>query len=529
LQVLEFPGASRKVNALMRKLLVVALSMAMVAMGLLLGKYKPFPYYQVVALYRTILINLGGQNSVEAELSKQYSRDTDRIPLDRLIDSGLLPLKITGARLSESHAVAKIGGAITAIGDTVIILDRLGNLYTHTPAGDNRKLAFPPLPNNIGNYVRAGMPLNPHMLRAHNVQYMADRNLLVVSHETFSQDLTVRMAVSVIPIDGRLNPVGEWRTVFLSGADEPHRGGALVVDDKGSILVTVGDYVRTGGRIVRVDAATQKQTTLSVGHRHAQGLLLTRSGQILSTEHGPQGGDELNLIVQGGDYGWPNVSLGTDEGTYARGEQRVGRHEGYIAPLFAWVPSIAVSNLIQVTRFNERWDGDLLVASLKAQSLFRVRLEGSRVLYSELIFIGQRVRSLAQLGNGTIVLWTDDAQLLFMSVDREKLDANRRYPEALNQALREACMFCHHFGSTNPADVAPTLSGLFARKIASDNYRYTVALRGREGFWTEKALQAFLLNPAQFASGTSMPPPNLVAEEVEGIVRALKEISDAGK
>src|SRR5262249_9730824 len=156
---------------------------------------------------------------------------------------------------------------------------------------------------------------------------------------------------------------------------------------------------------------------VSMGHRNPQGLVVSKTGELFSTEHGPSGGDELNLISEGANYGWPNVTLGTEYNAYNWKEGLQGRHTGYQLPIFGWVPSIAVSNLIQVDKFNDRWDGDLLVASLKSLSIFRLRLDGTKVIYSEPIWLGQRIRDVTQISTGTIVLWTDDAQLLFISVD----------------------------------------------------------------------------------------------------------------
>jgi cytochrome c2 len=252
-------------------------------------------------------------------------------------------------------------------------------------------------------------------------------------------------------------------------------------------------------------------------------LLITDSGEMLSTEHGPAGGDELNLIAEGANYGWPSVTLGTEYGAYSwRNSSRVGEHTGYQAPMFAWVPSVGLSNLIQVSGFNARWDGDLLVGTLKATSLFRIRLDKTRVLYVEPIWIGQRIRDIAQMADGTIVLWTDDTQLLTLSVDQDTFERNVRPNKAANSALSDACMYCHHFGSTSPSDFAPTLNGLFNRRIASDNFRYSAGLRNKEGVWTEEAIREFLRNPAGFANGTSMPKPNLDEDQFDEVIDALK-------
>jgi cytochrome c2 len=243
---------------------------------------------------------------------------------------------------------------------------------------------------------------------------------------------------------------------------------------------------------------------------------------MFSTEHGPAGGDELNLIAEGADYGWPHVTLGTDYGTYSWQNAQVGEHTGYEAPAFAWVPSVGLSNLIQVSGFSPRWDGDLLVGSLKATSIFRVRFEKTRILYVEPIWIGQRIRDIAQIEDGTIVLWTDDTQLLFVAVDRSQLGQNARATKLANTTVSDACLYCHHFGPTKISDFAPTLSDLFDRRIASDNFRYSAGLRNKEGVWTEEALREFLHRPAEFANGTSMPRPNLDEDQFDEVIEELK-------
>ena len=77
-----------------------------------------------------------------------------------------------------------------------------------------------------------------------------------------------------------------------------------------------------------------------------------------------------------------------------------------------------------------------------------------------------------QTTNGMIILWTDDTQLLFVTVDEDQLLVKRRAPDVVGDAVVDAsCMSCHHFGSTDPGDFAPTLSNLLNRPIASDAFR----------------------------------------------------------
>jgi aldose sugar dehydrogenase len=268
------------------------------------------------------------------------------------------------------------------------------------------------------------------------------------------------------------------------------------------------------------------------GHRNQEGLTFLRSGQLISTEHGPRGGDELNVITEGSDYGWPNVTLGTEYNTYAWDAGTspvVGSHAGYKAPLFAWVPSIAPTQVIEVTNFDPRWNGDLLVATLKATSLYRLRLEADRVLYSERIWIGERIRDLAQTSDGTIVLWTDNTQLLFITVDKDQLAINRRTPNIIgNSIINDDCLGCHHFGPTNPSDFAPSLTNLLNRPIASDTFSYSPALGAKQklGAWTPKLLLEFLSDTDKFASGTTMPALKIEPADLEDIVATLVRASD---
>jgi hypothetical protein len=126
------------------------------------------------------------------------------------------------------------------------------------------------------------------------------------------------------------------------------------------------------------------------------------------------------------------------------------------------------------------------------------------VIHSEQIRIGQRIRDLAQTKDGTIVLWTDDTQLLFVKVDGD-LALNWRYPAGVSFAAVDRCMACHHFGPTNPDDPAPSLSNLLNRRIASDTFPYSPGLRAKEGNWTKARLFEFLSNPSKFANGINVP------------------------
>lgn len=180
-----------------------------------------------------------------------------------------------------------------------------------------------------------------------------------------------------------------------------------------------------------------------------------------------------------------------------------------------------MSNLIEVVDFNDSWDGDILVASLKAKSLFRLRIVDGRVLFSEPIWIGQRIRDLDQLGDGTVVMWTDSAQLLMMNVNEKLLRENRPLDDR-TEAIVKKCLMCHHFESTRPFHAAPSFKNIIGRQIASDSFDYSDGLSKIKGTWTEENLGSYMRAPNDFAPGTSMPEIGLDDYQIQAVLKSLK-------
>jgi glucose/arabinose dehydrogenase len=484
----------------------------------------------------------------------QYTQNQGGIHFRRELETTLLPLIVDGGRLTDAYPAPKFGGAIAVVGKTVIILDRLGNFYRYDLASKSFGLlpGVPKVPNNLDAYLahRPGPPVNladavNDYFRARDVIFLPERKQLVAAYDKFDGS-KIRTVVSFIAFDSEtLTTTGEWRQIFASDTFNYdvgiNSGGGILAYRADKLYLTLGDHftvkpkisedpASTFGKIIEINLTTNGWRQFSKGHRNQEGLTFLKSGQLLSTEHGPFGGDELNVITEGSDYGWPNATLGTEYHGYdwSAGTTPVGSHAGYKLPLFAWLPGIATSQLIEIKNFNPRWDGDLLIGTLKATSLYRLRLAGDRVLYSEPIWIGQRIRDLKQADDGTIVLWTDDTQLLTMSVDKDLLMVNRRTPPIVGTSLiNNHCVGCHHFGPTNPTDFAPSLTGLLDRPIASDNYNYSPALRAKRrlGKWTPKLLSQFITDPTKFAVGTTMLPVKVTDDEIGSIVDALASAS----
>src|SRR5689334_10961299 len=133
-------------------ILLVLLTLSMFVLGAAFQKYRFFPY----ELIRSATLEVTRPHAdADKVLSREYSRDVHKVAMERNVDTALLPLKVKGVRISEHYAVPKNGGAITTIGNTVIVLDRLGNIYSYSAGGDTvKKLAFPNLPNNVADYLQ---------------------------------------------------------------------------------------------------------------------------------------------------------------------------------------------------------------------------------------------------------------------------------------------------------------------------------------------------------------------------------------
>ena len=138
----------------------------------------------------------------------------------------------------------------------------------------------------------------------------------------------------------------------------------------------------------------------SMGHRNPQGLTVNPTdGSVWSSEHGPMGGDEINIILPGKNYGWPLVSYGINyNGSDISGKS----HNGYEEPLFYWDPSIATSNIDFIENKTSAWFGNLLVAGLKTKSIFRLEHTNGVLRQVERIALGSRVRNVKEKGDGSI-------------------------------------------------------------------------------------------------------------------------------
>ena len=205
-----------------------------------------------------------------------------------------------------------------------------------------------------------------------------------------------------------------------------HAAGRLAVIDEKTTYLTVGDlgFSKIGSKSARGDLGgvfkigASKVEKISTGHRNQQGIELIGNDLYIS-EHGPRGGDELNLIKKGVDYGWPTVTYGQaySSGDYVR-PTRSGTHDGFQLPLYNWVPSVAPTELVALPAAGKwgSWSSQLVMGTLKEQSLIFIQLSSKdKVGQVASVDVSDRIRDLELLPDGRLVATTDSGNLLLIS------------------------------------------------------------------------------------------------------------------
>jgi aldose sugar dehydrogenase len=221
-----------------------------------------------------------------------------------------------------------------------------------------------------------------------------------------------------------------------------HFGGRIVLAGDGTVFLTLGDRGSDeraqrakdhAGSVIRlhddgrvpadnpfVGHASNLPESFSRGNRNIQGAALhPTTGELWTHEHGPQGGDEVNIIRAGRNYGWPTITYGVNYVTGTRigeGERKSGLEQ----PLHVWVPSIAPSGLTFYTGPHfPAWKGSVFLGALRGQALVRLELEGNKVVREERLLAGQigRVRDVRQGPDGYLYLLTDSSSGALLRIE----------------------------------------------------------------------------------------------------------------
>lgn len=217
---------------------------------------------------------------------------------------------------------------------------------------------------------------------------------------------------------------------------DAHFGCRIVEGRDGSLFLTLGDRFRRmadaqtldnhHGKIVRInkDGSVPKDNPYvgnaralpeiwSIGHRNAQGAALGPDGRLWMNEHGPQGGDEVNRIEAGKNYGWPVISYGENYGGGKIGEGLTEK-AGMEQPVHQWTPSMAPSGMVflRSDRYGKDWKGSLFVGALKFRYLARLELQDNKVVKEEKLLqdLKQRIRDVREGPDGLLYVLTDESK-----------------------------------------------------------------------------------------------------------------------
>ena len=346
------------------------------------------------------------------------------------------------------------GGAIEPLGDSLLLVTSRGRLAQISRLGEVKYLGGVDVPMNLDILETQVIRKNPERYRASQfrigdilLKEGKDKLEAYISHHYFTGEcIEFRISSTTLELKNRIissHPL-HWKTVFKAvpcvkfqehGTAFPghHIGGRMLWDGEHHILTVIGDHEMDGGyqgepkisldprshlgKLVRIELDTEDTEILVQGLRVPQGLVRDTKGNIWETEHGPEGGDELNLLIPGFNYGWPETTLGRLYGRRKWPHAQVqGQHSGFTRPVYAWIPSIGVSAAaISNSQLFPLWKNDLLIASLRGRSLFRTRLFENRVIYTEQIEVGEGIRDIAQMQDGSIALLLDTSQIIFLT------------------------------------------------------------------------------------------------------------------
>jgi len=482
------------------------------------------------------------------------------------------------------------GGGLTSMGDAILVLTGNGRIYSAGLDGKIAKTNISAPENGYDAYLAASKK-PPYDAYKHNFEWYRYFDIatfdhggnagLLVSYLKYDKDracYSTAIARAMID-DAAADPAtlsiakSDWIEVFATQpclplkkefrAIEGHMaGGRIVVDDTGQrFYLASGDYHWDGqygplnpdpqsevplaqatdnhyGKVLAVDIMTGNAQVLSRGHRNVQGIAIDADGEVWTVEHGPRGGDELNRIRKGSNFGWPLESFGTKySGLPAPSVSPLGRHDKFEQPAIAWLPSIATAGMTTIRNFHEAWKGDLLVSTLGQGHLSRVRVANGDVVFAEMIRIGKRIRYVHEHTDGTLALWLDDhSQLLLLrpaqgnlgakfveKFVREDLKATKETKAALHIVL-EDCAQCHSF-TPDSHNNAPSLANIFGQKVGSTAFTgYTDALDAGDDTWTRERLDRFLENSEAVYPGVGMPNP---AVEDKDVRKAMVDLLEA--
>ena len=311
----------------------------------------------------------------------------------------------------------------------ILVSERDGFLRVIDANGDLREAPVSGLPDDLVVERQGGLmevAIAPDFETSRMVYFSysegtAEANRTALARGTINDDLTA------------LENVEDLFHVNFEKARGFHFGGRILFNDDGTLFLTLGDGgmhqdeaqnpANHLGSVVRLnmdgsipddnpDIEGAAEGVFSYGHRNVQGIDRNpATGSVFTHEHGPRGGDEVNIIEPGLNFGWPEITYGINYNGTIITEER--SRDGLEQPIWYWTPSIAVAGMaFYDTDAFEHWQGDLFVAALAGMTLQRLELDGDRIISTEDLLTEreERYRDVRVGPDGALYVLVDDLE-----------------------------------------------------------------------------------------------------------------------
>jgi hypothetical protein len=346
-----------------------------------------------------------------------------------------------------SHYVA-LGDSVWALGPTLATSGETGTIPVRGVTSGGPVWGF-----------RDSVAVGNHVYLSDAVIDVSKQCVRIDVHRVETKDLLAyNPNTSVIyASDPCVSYLDDWRSVAPL---KTHFGGALAFSEElNELYVTIGDFHLGASSISQADAVgsvglaadyaillddtaavsvvvamkapatTADSRIFATGLRNSLGLAFSGEGDLWLSDHGPSGGDEINIIVEGADYGWPLYSAGKpyDRGQWPRDSASLPEpwldftdHDNPLVskPVLTWTPAVAPSELVLYqpteTLFSE-YRGDMLMGTLRGQALHRLSRDASGGFTETRLPLGERIRDLTVMSQGQIVALTDSSRLLVLT------------------------------------------------------------------------------------------------------------------
>ena len=349
-------------------------------------------------------------------IQKNFKKHINTIDQNQFINLGFKKLKLGfdyNDKKNLNHNVYQDVSHIDIWNDNLILASSEGNFFYFK----NNDLAnFVNKKNKIDSNLKNLHLINNEVLGFSVKDILVDKNYIYVSYVELKNNDCLSLIIERAEINLKYLEFGKFfnpeecvnRSETLGNLLHPGQaGGRISSFGENKILFSTGNFRSSDvsqsndsiyGKILEIDKTSGSYEIMSKGHRNPQGLY-SDNKIILSTEHGPYGGDEINLIKKNGNYGFPIASYG-EPYSHDKSDEKFSfkkNHDGFVEPIFSFVPSIGISQIIKLPNsFNPKWQNNYLLSSLAGNSIYRIKFSENfdKIIFYETIYIGERVRDI---------------------------------------------------------------------------------------------------------------------------------------